>query len=256
MLIENVAIAGFHLKTDWSETFYHHKNPIHDNGWDHIKMQYAKNSWVQSIIHDNATTALALSSCINCSVFHCQIRGNPGHNGFVVTGASTRNLLYHCKGGTQMHTFSISGFSTGNVFFNCYAGEPSAIDCHSGLTLNNLFDNIYGGTFRHGGAPGAVPPSHARGLTIWNWKVGYSEPYKGKVYPVMAKAHDIPGFIFIGLKGIQGQKLFMKNPTGEITGTDYSIEWGLLQQFNQDISPASLYQYQLHERIGKWFPLE
>ncbi|NJK87511.1 MAG: hypothetical protein HC906_17540 [Bacteroidales bacterium] len=108
------------MKTAWSDEFYHHKDPTHDNGWDHIKLQYAEDCWVQSVIHENATSAIGLRCCKNCSVFDCQIIGNPGHNGFSISGFSHRNLIYNCKGGKQMHTYSIQDRVTANVFSTAF----------------------------------------------------------------------------------------------------------------------------------------
>lgn len=252
-LIENSAVIGFHMETDWHEEFYHHKNSIHDNGWDHVKFNLSYNCFAYSIIHENPTTAISLRNSMNCSVFECRIKGNTGHNGFGVSGYSTRNLLYNLKGGKAFHTYSLQGYSSGNVFYNCWSEEPSSLDCHGGLSIYNLFDNIYGATWVHGGSPGNLPPAHAFGLAIWNWKTGMTEPYKGRIKQKIAGFKEVPSFFFTGISGMYGQKLYMQNNSGQLLKDQYSGEWGNNLNFNQDPPIHSLFLFQRSGRIEKEF---
>jgi broad specificity phosphatase PhoE len=247
-LVGNVVVAGFHLLSDWHETFYHHKNSIHDNGWDHIKVRYAVNTCVFSIIHSNTSTAIGLSHSKNCSVYDCQIRGNPGHNGFVLGGASTANLLFNLKGGQQMHTYTITGQCTGNVFHNCWSEEPSAIDCHASVSVNNLFDNIYCATWKHGGNKKYLPPAHAQGLVLWNWKAGYSEPYKGKVKNILWNMTEVPGIIAVGVQGLYGQEIGYTDLSGTVHTSDLKTSHAHIEFFNRGVKPASLYVFQKNHK--------
>ena len=247
-MINNIAIAGFHLKTNWQETFWHHKNPEHDNGWDHIKLSYAQNAEILSIRHENASTAISLKNCKNITVRQCQITGSPGHNGFVVGGFSSRIMFRNCKGGKQMHTFSMQGNVTGNVFFNCYSDQPSAIDLHGGLMVHNLFDNIYGATMKNGGHPNNTPPAHAHGLVIWSWYPGPFEPYKSRIQNVLVDLTTIPGATLNGISGMYSQPLFI-SVNDSLIDNNYVSGWGTVNFGEPSIK--SLYQHQLMVRTGK-----
>ncbi len=251
-LIENTAILGFNMETDWHEEFYHHKNSIHDNGWDHVKFNLCFNCYAFSLIHANPSSAVIVSNSINCSVFDCRIKGNPGHNGFGCVGYSTRNLFYNLVGGRAFHTYSISGYASGNVFYNCFSEEPSSIDCHGGLTIYNLFDNITGGTWAHGGSGKNLPPAHAKRLTIWNWNMGMREPYKGRIKQSISKFRETPGFFFTGISGMYDQVIYM-NDNENLFSENYEGEWGYNIHFNGEPPVPSLFLFQRSKRIEKEF---
>jgi len=250
-LIEEVAVAGFIMRTDWKETFQHHLNPTHDNGWDHIKFNWVHNGWVQSIIHDGASVATGLGNSKNCTITRCRIEGNRGHNGFVISRASTRNLLTRLDGATNMHTFNLSGHVSGNVIHNCISSEPSAIDMHGGKSVYNLIDSHTGGVFKHGGSPQLLPPANGRALTFWNWQVGLTEPYKSHVWQPDFKLSDMPGAIIVGLKGKYGQGIYVQDGDGKNYDETIDSEWGYAEKLNQAAKPASLYKYQLDKRMEK-----
>jgi hypothetical protein len=190
---------------------------------------------------------------MNCSVFECRIKGNTGHNGFGVGGYSTHNLLHNLIGGKAFHTYSLHGYASGNVFFNCWSEEPSSIDCHGGLSIYNLFDNIYGATWVHGGSANNLPPAHAFGLAIWNWKTGMTEPYKGRIKQKIAGFKETPSFFFTGISGMNGQKLYMQDNSGQLLENQYSGEWGNNLFFNQEPPIHSLFLFQRSGRIEKEF---
>jgi len=248
-LIEEVAIAGFILKTDWKETFQHHLNPTHDNGWDHIKLNWVHNGWVQNIIHHGTSSAVGLGNAKNCTVIKCRIEGNRGHNGFVISSASTRNLFTQLDGNTNMHTYNLSGYASGNVIYRCIGSEPSGLDLHGGKSVYNLIDNLNGGVFKHGGNPQLLPPACGKGLTIWNWQVGLTEPYKSHVWQADFKLKDMPNAMIVGLKGKQGQGIYVQDGSGENYDDEINSEWGYAEKLNQTAKPVSLYQYQFDKRV-------
>lgn len=249
-LIENVGIAGIRFRTSWSEPFVHHRNDIHDNGWDHVKFRNCSNCFIYAVIFENTTTAVSLSDCHQCSVFECQITGNPGHNGFVVSGSATGNLLYNLKGGRQMHTWTVNGYACGNVFYNIYGEEPSAVDCHGGIGVYNLFDNVFGPVYKHGGSGKYLPPSHGRGFIAWNWSAGTSEPYKNRIKQGVADFRDSPGIVAVGVRGSDGQGVFFRDEHNNIIDTDHRSDWAIIEQLNEVPSPRSLFLEQRRLRFG------
>jgi hypothetical protein len=251
IMIENVAIGGLKMTTDWNEEFIHHKDAIHDGGWTHIRMSYCENSWVQNTIHEHTTGAVSVNNSKNCSVWDARIKGNIGHNGFNINGFSTRNLMYNLHGGQAFHTFALSSHSSGNVYYNCYSQEPSAIDLHGGIGVHNLFDNIFGPQFKHGGSENALPPAMGIGMVFWNYHVGITEPYKGIIKNSIASFKEIPGFVLVGLQADKGQEIyFLDNEKNRIKG-DYQGAWGHIEYWNAQPNPRSLFMYQLEKRKGK-----
>jgi len=251
IMIENVAIGGLKMTTDWNEEFIHHKDAIHDGGWTHIRMSYCENSWVQNTIHEHTTGAVSVNNSKNCSVWDARIKGNIGHNGFNINGFSTRNLMYNLHGGQAFHTFALSSHSSGNVYYNCYSQEPSAIDLHGGIGVHNLFDNIFGPQFKHGGSGNALPPAMGSGMVFWNYHVGITEPYKGIIKNSIASFKEIPGFVMVGVQADKGQEIYLlDNEKNRIKG-DYQGAWGHIEYWNEQPNPRSLFIYQLEKRKGK-----
>lgn len=251
IMIENVAIGGLKMTTDWDEGFIHHKDAIHDGGWSHIRISYCENSWVQNTIHEHTTGAVSVSNSKNCSVWHARIKGNIGHNGFNISGFSTRNLLYNLHGGQAYHTFALSSHSSGNVYFNCYSEEPTGIDLHGGIGVHNLFDNIIGPQFRHGGSGNALPPATGNGVVFWNYRVGITEPYKGIIKNSIANFKEIPGFVMVGVQADKGQEIYLLDNEKKRIQHSYHGEWGQIEYWNETPKPSSLFRYQLEKRLGK-----
>lgn len=251
IMIENVAIAGIKMTTDWSDDFIHHKDAIHDGGWSHIRLSYCENSWVQNTIHEHTTGAVGISNSKNCSVWHARVKGNIGHNGFNISGFSTRNLLYNLHAGQAYHTFALSSHSSGNVYFNCFANEPTGIDLHGGIGVHNLFDNIIGPQFRHGGSGNALPPATGHGLVMWNYRVGVTEPYKGIIKNSIANFKEIPGFNLVGVQADKGQDIYLLDQEKKRIQSNYEGEWGRIEYWNEVPNPTSLFRYQLEKRRGK-----
>jgi hypothetical protein len=251
IMIENVAIGGLKMTTDWNEDFIHHKDAIHDGGWTHIRMSYCENSWVQNTIHEHTTGAVSVNNSKNCSVWHARIKGNIGHNGFNISGFSTRNLLYNLHGGQAYHTFALSSHSSGNVYFNCFSEEPTGIDLHGGIGVHNLFDNIFGPQFKHGGSGNALPPATGNGVVFWNYRVGITEPYKGSIKNSIASFNEIPGFVMVGVRADKGQEIYLLDQQKNRVGGEYDREWGQIEYWQEMPNPSSLFRYQLEKRIGK-----
>lgn len=249
-MLHDVGVAGFLMRTDWKGPLEHHKNGEHDNGWDHIKIRDAADCWVYSNIFENTSSAVSISNGYHCTVFDCQIRGEPGHNGFVVGGWSTGNLLYNLKGDRQMHTWSIHGYAGGNVFFHLLSGEPSAIDCHAGLTISNLFDNVYGAAWKHGGNPRYLPPAHGNGLVIWNWSAGMTEPYKGRIKTTVGDLSQTPGLVAAGIRGMYGQPVLLLDEEGNLLSGDKESPGGTIEYLNAVPDPGSLFLEQRRARLG------
>jgi hypothetical protein len=253
-LIQEVGIESMKLKTAWNQTFYHHKNAEHDNGWDGIKFKSVLNGWVRWITFENVSSAVALTSSAHCVVYDCRIIGNPGHNGFLVNRGATYNLFYKCRGGKQMHTWSLNGSVTGNVFYRCYGEEPSAVDCHGGTGVYNLFDNLVGGIFKGGGSAGNTPPMMGNYLVFHNWKAGLTDPYNNRIKGVQFNLSTMPGIVVNGLYcpdeypasySLQNPK---KKVAMEYLTEDYIGAEGTIINLNKKATFPSLFELQRKKR--------
>lgn len=255
-LVEESGIENLRLVTNWSEEFYHHKNPTHDNGWDAIKLDMVADCWVRRITFKNITTAVGLINAKNCVVYDSRIIGNPGHNGFVIAQAATRNLFFRLQGGEQMHTYSLSGYVSGNVFTSCYMGPSASIDSHGSLAMHNLFDNIRGGLLRNGGSNPVVSPLHARSMVLWNWGMGMLNPYNHRIEDHIGRLEKYPGLIAVGIFSLHDRPVYFIGPANERIASDYQSPWATISQFGQKPTIPSLYEFQHLLRYGAETPVE
>ena len=248
-MIDRAGICDLRIRGLWDGFFVHHKNPEHDNGWDHVKFVRVRAGWASNLVHENTTSALGLSDCLGCVVRDCRIRGNPGHNGFVLNRRSTGNLFVGCHAGRNMHGFNVQGTLSGNAVVDCTMDEPSGIDLHGGIGCDNLFDGIVGGVLKGGGSANAVPPRHGPGMTLWNWACGFYDPYKPWQRQTNYADHDTtPGFIAVGVHSAYGRRLTVAGPDGR-TDAPVREPWGWVESPGQRVSPRSLYAWQCARRV-------
>jgi hypothetical protein len=257
-IIEETGIENFRLISDWKEPFIHHKDDVHDSGWDHIQVYCLENGWFRNIVHDSPSTAIALKWAKNCVVYDCQVVGNRGHNGFSLSGGSTSNLLFKLKGGSAMHTYCLNGFCSGNVFYLCLSQPGSAIDCHGTLCHNNLFDNIYGAVVQNGGNNNVLPPAHARGMVLYNFNAGEDNAYNFRIKTDLLLLRNYPGIAIYGARSMPGYSLHVQDETGKKWETDFFSPFGRVEKlnFNGALRVSSLYIWQRHKRYGTYLPEE
>lgn len=253
-IIEEVGVLGFTMKTDWNEVFIHHSSSIHDDGWNHISMNWTENCWIQSIHHQSATRAIGIENGKNNSIWDCRISGLTGHIGFYLGGCSTRNLFYYLQGSKAFHTFSIRAYVSGNVFHNCYSDEPSSIDCHGGIGIYNLFDNMYGGVFKNGGSKYVLPPTMGVNTVFWNWKMGCSEPYRNHLKNSVVEMKDVAFAMYVGVKGKYGQTLYFIDGNKKRTYGNKDNDSIYITNLNQEVWPHSIYNFQMMKRNGRPLP--
>jgi hypothetical protein len=249
-MLSGVGVERLRLCSHWDGYFVHHKSPEHDNGWDHIGFAWAQDSWVRDVVSENATSAGGLSHCKNCTFTDCRITGNPGHNGYCVGGASTANLLRRLDCERPMHAFNLSGQICGNVLHDCRVSEPAGLDLHGGTCLDTLVDRLVGGVLVGGGADRAVPPRHAPGLTLWNWRQGHYHPYQAwRRVETIATWRQTPGFVAVGVHASDGHRCVYECRDGVRHEDRHSPEaW--VESNNQAVHPASLYLLQRAKRMA------
>ncbi len=243
-MLDACGVSHLRMRGLWGGSFVHHKNGEHDNGWDHVPVHRVRGGWFEDLVHENTTSALGLKDCLGCVVRGCRILGNPGHNGFVIGGRSTGNLIRECHAGRNMHGFNVQGTISGNAVVDCTMDEPSGIDLHGGIGCDNLFDALTGGVNKGGGSANAVPPRHGPGMVLWNWACGHYDPYRPwRRYDVAASHDQTPGFIAVGVYGAFGQPIRYATPDDAALGP-FQEGWGWVESPGQRVAPRSLYAWQ------------
>lgn len=249
-ILEEVSVEALTLKTAWNQPFHHHKSPEHDNGWDAIKFKWVENSTVRFVVFENVSSAVGLSNCKNNSIYHCQIRGNRGHNGFVFGGISSRNLLYRCLIGNQMHAISFNNQASGNVALECFGGEISGVDFHGGTGVFNLIDHLIGAQLRNGGNKTNTPPAVGIGTTFFNWALSSQHAYNGRLDFSSFDLNTMPKFFAFGVRNKDGYTLTYQTKQGDNQTKDYNGPEAFIYKFNGQMEPKSLYNWQRFMRLG------
>ncbi|MEI7766856.1 MAG: DUF4955 domain-containing protein [Phycisphaerae bacterium] len=247
-MITGAGVTNLHMRGLWGGFFVHHKNGEHDNGWDQVQFKRVRGGWAENLLHESTTSAVGLHDCLGCVIRQSRIIGNLGHNGFVIAGRSTGNLLLASHAGHNMHAFNVQGTGSGNALVDCSMDEPSGIDLHGGIGCDNLYDALQGGINFGGGSANAVPPRQGPGMVLWNWRCGHYNPYKPwQRYAIAADYQNVPGFIAAGVHGAYGQALTYKGPAGEVAGPMQEA-WGWVESPGQCVAPRSLYAWQCARR--------
>lgn len=243
-MLTGIGIEHIRFRTHWDGYFTHHRTVEDDNGWDHIGLYWVQHSWARDLVHENATTAVGMANCKNCTITDCSIVGNRGHNGFCIGQSCTANLHRRLDCGCAMHAVNMAGTVCGNVILDCQMDEAAGLDLHGGVGLDNLVDCLSGGVNAGGGSNSAVPPRHSQGLVLWNWSMGRYHPYK----PWLRRErltiwHETPGFIAVGVHGRDGHLVSYDGPDGP-AHEDVRAPWGWVESNNQAVHPRSLYEWQ------------
>lgn len=257
-LLTECGIENLRLVSMWKDPFVHHNDDIHDSGWDQIHLHQVENSWIRNIVHDSPSMAVGLSWCKNTTVYDCQIIGNRGHNGFVLSGGSTSNSLFNLKGGAAMHTYSLNGYCSGNVFHQCISQAGSAIDCHGSLCHNNLFDVMYGPVVQNGGGPGATPPAHARGMVLYNLQPGPENAYNFRIQTRVLQTDQYPGLTAVGIRSTIGLMLEIQDQ-GLKKNSDFKSPFAEVKKLNYSegrLSIPSLWRWQRAQKRMSELPEE
>lgn len=245
--IEECGFEDIHFRGDFQEEFVHHKNYIHDTGWQGVKMIGAVNSWVRRCVFTDVNGGALLEGTMHSSILHSRMSGNRGHFAFTATFGA-HNLIGCCsadedRGGViGAHGAGASHLAHNTVIWR-YRSAVRGLDFHGTFPRNTLSDCFTSDAItRHGGNYKDLP-NHMAGLVIWNFR------HTGTA----VKDYDFwnlqppPGSKYVGsltalepvLVGLHGAPTTIKRDSARRVESE-----------GRSVEPSSLYEAQLTRRLG------
>jgi len=205
-------------------------------------MQKVANSWVRRCKFSNVTGAVSINNSYASSILMLLVEGNSGHKLTNVT-KSTRvltGLINDASNYGQFHGAAMSHKTSGSVIWRVKTPKQGW-DSHADIPKNNLVDLYEGSKMTNHGGFYKNEPHHLKGLTLWNYKrVG--KPKENYGFWNLSGKGMYWGFSVVNptVVGLHGSSISLK---------EESI--GYLESLGSKVLPASLYEAQLKQRLGK-----
>lgn len=260
--LENVGIEDLSFVGNALDGYAHHGEGHAEQakvGWQYdgaykpLLLQRVVNSWVRNVHFESVSEALTFAESANSSAYDIRISGKRGHSAVRSQGSSrvfigkvrdesAGNDVYgkSCQG--QFHGCGVSKPSVGTVLWNVTWGNDACFESHATQPRATLIDNCSGGLvyYRAGGDENEVP-NHLGDLTLWNLNVTGTDSHASNF--VWWSDSDTWWKIFppivVGTHGMN-----VKFPSKEQQQVTYEESTGM------KVSPESLYEAQLRERLG------
>ena len=231
--IENIAFTG-----NWTDKFVHHRSWKDDSGWTLFRFSRCVHSWMKDCRFTDCNVAAIITQSANISIINCTVTGNGGHEAICSNG-STNVLMAGLKDeASQWHSFGSSHGAMNTVIWHCKYPSTTCFESHSSQPRNTLLDGVEGGLMQNRGG-GAIEnmPNHMQGLVLWNYKQTNTAIKDFEFWPAGYPYWKIPNPVIVGFMG---------------NGTSFQKEQvGYLESNGQAVSPNSLYEAQLKDRLGK-----
>lgn len=260
--LENVGVEDLSFVGNALDGYAHHGEGHAEQakvGWQYdgaykpLLLQRVVNSWVRNVHFESVSEALTFAESANSSAYNIRISGKRGHSAVRSQGSSrvfigkvrdesAGNDVYgkSCQG--QFHGCGVSKPSVGTVLWNVTWGNDACFESHATQPRATLIDNCSGGLvyYRAGGDENEVP-NHLGDLTLWNLNVTGTDSHASNF--VWWSDSDTWWKIFppivVGTHGMN-----VKFPGKEQQQVTYEESTGM------KVSPESLYEAQLRERLG------
>ena len=260
--LENVGVEDLSFVGNALDGYAHHGEGHAEQakvGWQYdgaykpLLLQRVVNSWVRSVHFESVSEALTFAESANSSAYDIRISGKRGHSAVRSQGSSrvfigkvrdesAGNDVYgkSCQG--QFHGCGVSKPSVGTVLWNVTWGNDACFESHATQPRATLIDNCSGGLvyYRAGGDENEVP-NHLGDLTLWNLNVTGTDSHASnfawwsdsdtwwKIFPpIVVGTHGMN----VKFSGKEQQQVTYEESTG------------------MKVSPESLYEAQLRERLG------
>lgn len=222
---------------NYPEEFVHHKDAIHDGGWDAVGMEYVENSWIRNCEFRDINECIFMRAAYKVTVTNCSFTGKKGHTSVHArTGYGV--LIRNCKFNGSHHHGPGTGYSASNtVIVQCEMGVDQNIDSHSGQPTATLYDDVTGGVFYNLGGPLPGHPHHGKYLVMWNFRHRSAKDCDYNFWDMERRRnYTIAHPMFIGFQ--PDHKVTFKNE-------------GIDQLRGVMVEPRSLFEAQLKYRLNK-----
>lgn len=231
--IEDIAFVG-----NWKEKFVHHASWMHDSGFNLFMFSRCTNSWMQNCRFTDCNVAAIVGQSANVTVMNCVVTGNAGHEA-ITSNHSTNVLLANLTDeASQWHSFGVANGSMNTVVWHCTYPSTTSFESHSSQPRNTLLDNVKGGLMQnHGGGAIENMPNHMKGLVIWNYTQTNMSVKDFEFWPANYLWWKLPVPVIEGFIG--NGTTFKKDQLSYVEGID------------KQVSPLSLYEAQLQQRLNK-----
>ena len=260
--LENVGVEDLSFVGNALDGYAHHGEGHAEQakvGWQYdgaykpLLLQRVVNSWVRNVHFESVSEALTFAESANSSAYDIRISGKRGHSAVRSQGSSrvfigkvrdesAGNDVYgkSCQG--QFHGCGVSKPSVGTVLWNVTWGNDACFESHATQPRATLIDNCSGGLVYYpaGGDENEVP-NHLGDLTLWNLNVTGTDSHASnfawwsdsdtwwKIFPpIVVGTHGMN----VKFSGKEQQQVTYEESTG------------------MKVSPESLYEAQLRERLG------
>jgi hypothetical protein len=243
---EGWGVEDIHFRGNFQEEFVHHKDFIHDSGWNMVSMSRGKNCWIRRCRLSDMSVGFSFSGCLASSMLMNSVEGNRGHSSFVSKWGQN-NLIGLSRDITNKGTYHGPGFShqnAGGVVWRYRSHVGGGPDFHAYCPHTSLWDQSRASAMENGGNY-KMQPNHLGGLTFWN----FERTDQGKAL-----------FDFWALpmsdmdqkkKYYGGVKIVNPNVIGYHGTPTVFQSTGLSESIGQAVEPESLYEAQLALRLGK-----
>lgn len=238
--LEEVGVEDIKFTGGWQnypETFQHHKNSIHNYGWQALRMRNVFNGWVKNCVFSSWNRALAINGSAMVTLDSLLFNGKNGHFGPSTSG-TYGVLIKNSEDMGSHHGPSVAQYCTGTVYKNYQLSGDHQIDTHGSCPYANLLDNVRDGYMRNNGGAISNLPNHGRHLVFWNFRVdGGPQNYKFWDTVMISTGngrHYYADPIFVGLHG------------DPVTLDSFGIN----ESQNTPVQPASLFDSQLELRFN------
>lgn len=252
-MVEGWGVENLHFTGNCPVPFVHHKDFIHDSGYQGVRMEQGKNCWIRRCRFTNMTQAFLASGCISSSFIMNTIDGYQGHGNFSMNwgGGTLIGLCQDLTDKGSFHGCGISHENVGGVIWRYESvGETKQTprcggpDFHAQFPYCSLWD-LGVANLRNNGGSYVLQPNHLRDLTFWNFEQVGEKTYHDYWNMPQTKAEKKDRYFgktkvaypnYIGFHGVM---------------SEFNREHlGLFESYGAPVEPASLYEAQLAQRLG------
>lgn len=237
--ISEVGVEDILFVSDWEnygESFVHHKDDIHDYGWNAVEFDYVRNAWMRNCEFRSWSQVVNVQHSIGVTIENVEISGDKGHASFA-TRRSYGLLVKDCIDHAGQHHGPGTGYAGVNtVYLRHEMQKGQSVDSHSGQPYATLIDDVQGGDFDQNGGPHESYPHHGQGFTFWNFRHSSTTNETYDFWSMSRNGNTYANPLFVGFQA------------------DTEVEFrdaGLDELNGEMVEPRSLFEAQFQLRMDK-----